>query len=65
MKILILANSLWNVYNFRYDLVRKLIQEGYDVRAVDIKPLDEWFQLSQKANNFSKDMTLLDNCFEN
>jgi len=46
-------------------LVNRLIQEGYDVRAVDIKPLDEWFQLSQKANNFSKDMTLLDNCFEN
>ena len=41
-------------------LVNRLIKKGYDV-----KPLDAWFRLSQKANNFSKDMTLLDNCFEN
>ena len=43
-------------------LVNRLIQDGYEVKAVDIKPLDEWFQLSQKADNFSKDMTLLENC---
>ena len=45
-------------------LVNRLIEDGYDVKAVDIKPLDEWFQLSEKANNFSKDMTLLENCLE-
>ena len=45
-------------------LVKRLIKDGYHVKAVDIKPLDEWFQLSEKANNYSKDMTLLENCLE-
>ena len=45
-------------------LVNRLIEDGYDVKAVDIKPLEEWLQLSEKSNNFSKDMTLLENCLE-
>jgi GDP-D-mannose 3',5'-epimerase len=30
-------------------LVKKLIQEGHEVRAVDIKPLEEWHQASTSA----------------
>ena len=45
-------------------LVNRLINDGYDVKAADIKSLDEWLQISQKANNFSRDMTLLENCLE-
>ena len=46
VKILILANSLWNVYNFRYDLIRKLIQEGYEIYIIAPIDLDK--------NNISK-----------
>ena len=32
-------------------LVNRLIKDGYDVKAVDIKPLEEWLQLSEKSRS--------------
>ena len=41
-------------------LVQKLVKDGHQVRSVDIKPLDEWYQVSPKAENVVADMKLLD-----
>jgi GDP-D-mannose 3', 5'-epimerase len=44
-------------------LVRTLLANGVDVvRAVDIKPLDEWYQLSGDVENLSLDLKDKDNC---
>ena len=43
-------------------LVKELISKGYEVSAVDIKPLTEWHQVFPEAQNTSKDLSLLDNC---
>ena len=32
-------------------LVKELIKKGNSVRAVDIKPLNEWYQVSNEADN--------------
>ena len=34
-------------------LVKKFLAEGYSVRAADIKPLDEWYQVHRAATNFA------------
>ena len=41
-------------------LVGRLLSEGHQVRSVDIKPLDEWFQLFPEAENLQADLSLLD-----
>ncbi|MFN1439181.1 hypothetical protein ACK18D_15105 [Escherichia coli] len=33
-KILLVANTLWSVYNFRKGLIKSLIEKGYDVTIV-------------------------------
>ena len=43
-------------------LVSSLLKQGFDVRAVDIKPLKKWYQLNSKAENNSKDLSKLDEC---
>jgi nucleoside-diphosphate-sugar epimerase len=44
-------------------LVRHLIDQGVEVvRAVDIKPLEEWYQTSKGVENLSLDLKNLDNC---
>src|SRR5215469_14305879 len=44
-------------------LIRTLLANGADVvRAVDIKPLDEWYQLSGDVENLSLDLKDKDNC---
>lgn len=43
-------------------LVRALLDRGFDVRAVDIKPLDEWHQVAVGAENVQADLSLLDAC---
>jgi len=43
-------------------LVGKLIKGGHRVRAVDIKPLNEWFQLFNEAENLVLDLRLIENC---
>ena len=45
-------------------LVERLIKMGYEVKAVDIKPFNEWHQLFDKSLNFTRDMTMLENCLE-
>ena len=44
-------------------LVRHLLSQGVDVvRAVDIKPLDEWYQRSSGVENAVLDLSLRENC---
>jgi nucleoside-diphosphate-sugar epimerase len=44
-------------------LVRSLVEQGYsDVRAVDIKPLSEWYQEFPEAENQNLDLRLIENC---
>ncbi len=44
-------------------LVKEMISNGHTVKAVDIKPLNEWYQVSDKANNLVLDLRLRENCF--
>jgi nucleoside-diphosphate-sugar epimerase len=41
-------------------LVADLLRQGKTVRAVDIKPLDEWSQLHEGADNRQGDMSLIE-----
>lgn len=43
-------------------LVRALIEEGRTVRAVDCKPLDNWYQIQPDAENVVADLRALDAC---
>jgi GDP-D-mannose 3',5'-epimerase len=46
-------------------LVKRLISEGVEVvRAVDIKPLNEWYQVSSDVENVSLDLQTLHHCTE-
>ena len=45
-------------------LVRELIKSGHTIRAVDIKPLNEWYQVSESADNLVLDLRLKDNCYQ-
>jgi nucleoside-diphosphate-sugar epimerase len=45
-------------------LVRALRDEGRDVRAVDVKPADEWFQRHDEVDSRTLDLSLLDDCRE-
>nr|WP_279311345.1 NAD-dependent epimerase/dehydratase family protein [Salinibacter ruber] len=45
-------------------LVADLLRQGYDqVRAVDIKPPNQWFQKFPQADNRSLDLREKDNCY--
>lgn len=43
-------------------LVADLIKKGHKVRSVDIKPLDEWYQVIDGADNVVADLNLIENC---
>ncbi len=43
-------------------LVKELITSGYHVRAVDIKPLNEWYQVTPGSDNLVLDLRLKENC---
>ena len=44
-------------------LVNSLLRNGVDViRAVDIKPLEEWYQVSPEVENLTLDLKEKDNC---
>jgi len=44
-------------------LVKSLLDQGVDVvRAIDIKPLDEWYQYSKDVENVSLDLKEKENC---
>ncbi|HEY1176518.1 MAG TPA: NAD-dependent epimerase/dehydratase family protein [Phytomonospora sp.] len=45
-------------------LVRALLDEGKTVRAVDIKPFDQWDQRHESADNLSRDVGLLESARE-
>ncbi len=45
-------------------LVQELLRQGHTVRAVDIKPLNEWYQLSDNAENLVLDLRLRENCYQ-
>jgi GDP-D-mannose 3', 5'-epimerase len=45
-------------------LVKELIKKGHSVRAVDIKPLNEWYQVSAEADNLILDLRLRENCYQ-
>ena len=46
MKIALVANSTWNIYNFRLNVIDKLLDEGHDV--VVIAPIDEYLEYKEK-----------------
>ena len=53
MKILIFANSSWNLYNFRIGLIRKLVLKKYEVSFISSN--DKYSKLLTKENiNFVK-----------
>jgi len=44
-------------------LVVELLKRGYQVRAVDKKPLNQWYQISEKADNLVLDLNIKENCY--
>lgn len=73
-KVLIVANTTWNIYNFRLNLLRRLTQEGYEI--VVVAPKDEYIiyqkefpnirhlnltGLNRKGTNLWQDLRLLRN----
>lgn len=45
-------------------LVRSLLDDGHDVRSVDQKPLADWYQVHDDAENVVSDLQYLDGCRE-
>jgi nucleoside-diphosphate-sugar epimerase len=46
-------------------LVKALLEQGVDVvRAIDIKPLDEWYQYSQGVENLTLDLKDKQSCYK-
>jgi GDP-D-mannose 3', 5'-epimerase len=41
-------------------LVQALLAEGRTVRAVDVKPLDEWYQVHSEADNLVRDVSIIE-----
>jgi glycosyltransferase involved in cell wall biosynthesis len=46
MTIALVANSTWNIYNFRLNVIDKLLAEGHKV--VVIAPIDEYLEYKEK-----------------
>jgi nucleoside-diphosphate-sugar epimerase len=45
-------------------LVKSLLDEGQEVISVDIKPIENWFQVFTKNKNYSLDLKEYENCVE-
>lgn len=43
-------------------LVSRLLDEGYEVRGVDVKPIPEWWQCHNKAESLCLDLSQKDDC---
>ena len=43
-------------------LVGDLLRQGFKVRSVDVKPMDEWYQVFPDAENLELDLRLKDAC---
>ncbi|MDH5366047.1 MAG: glycosyltransferase family 4 protein [Cyclobacteriaceae bacterium] len=46
MRVAIVLNTSWNIYNFRYNLVNRLLEKGYEVYA--IAPHDDYSKKLEK-----------------
>ena len=44
-------------------LVVALKKKGYHVRAVDKKPMNQWYQVSEGVDNLVLDLTIKENCY--
>src|SRR5450759_3853084 len=44
-------------------LVKELVKKGHQVRAVDLKPLNEWYQVSATTDNLVLDLRLRENSY--
>lgn len=49
MRIALVANSTWNIYNFRQNIINKLLAEGHEVTV--IAPVDEYLDYKEKYPN--------------
>ena len=56
MKIAIVLNTSWNIYNFRMGLVKSLLEHGYEVTA--IAPKDEYTHLLIDAGCNYQEVTM-------
>ena len=45
-------------------LIKRLLNQKENIRAVDLKPLELWFQRSESAEEFSMDMQEYENCLK-
>jgi len=45
-------------------LARTLRERGFQVRSVDIKPFDEWYQIPDGVDAYQLDLSALENCHE-
>ena len=45
-------------------LVKSLLNDGHEVIGVDLKPLENWFQIFDSSNNFSLDLKEYENCLD-
>ena len=75
-KVAIVANSTWNIYNFRQNIIKKLIDSNFEV--IVIAPVDEYIaslshiegliyvplrRLSRKSTNPLRDLLLVQELF--
>jgi len=44
-------------------LAKRLLDMGYEVRAVDKKPINEWYQVHDKCDNLVLDLNIKENCY--
>ena len=44
-------------------LTKRLLELGYTVRAVDKKPINEWYQFHDEADNMVLDLNIRENCY--
>jgi glycosyltransferase involved in cell wall biosynthesis len=45
-KIILVANTTWNIFNFRQNVILKLIEEGHEV--IVVAPIDEYIEYKEK-----------------
>ena len=43
-------------------LTKELISLGHQVTAVDVKPQSDWYQVQPTATNFTRDLSILEEC---
>lgn len=48
-RIILVANSTWNIYNFRLNIIRKLISDGHELMV--IAPVDEYLEYKESFPN--------------